>query len=210
MVLKKAWAPFASTCKSLPSLRQFLSCIDVASHYCKVPINPPFIRPRLLIHFFFSPHISNSVCPLLLNPCYSFPSRFLLLLHSEGNVKLYLCRESVSSVEGEGAGLREEGGVSWPPSLGLKVRDLPKCQQSFDGGIDRIEAKGMIFTFFNIMASSRSDRDTANCCWANSVDSLCINAVCHSERIHLWINAFLCVAWYWYDVACTQARIWKC
>lgn len=57
------------------------------------------------------------------------------------------------------------------------MRDFPKCQLGFDGGIDTIEAKRMIFTF--------SDRNTANYCWANSVNSLCVGAVCVFERIHL-------------------------
>lgn len=129
-----------------PSLRQFLSRIDAASHYCKVPINPPFIRPRVLIHFFsLLTSLTLSARRCLIPAIFFCSSCFLLLLHLEGNVKLYLCHESVSSVEGEVG--RSEGGGLWPPSLGLKVRDLPKCQQSFDGGIDRIEAKGMIFTF---------------------------------------------------------------
>lgn len=53
--LRGAEESMSSLCfhsRSCPSLRQFLSCIDVASHYFKVPINPPFIRPLVLIHVF--------------------------------------------------------------------------------------------------------------------------------------------------------------
>lgn len=59
--------------QSFPSLRQFLSCIDVASHYCKVPINPPFIRPCALIHFFSLLTSLTLSCHCCLIPIFSPP-----------------------------------------------------------------------------------------------------------------------------------------
>lgn len=63
----------------------------------------------------------------------------------------------MSSAEGktgwsEGAGT----GVVLPPFLGLKMKDLPKCQESFDGDIDKIEAKRMI-CILTVVDSSQSD-----------------------------------------------------
>lgn len=111
------WSCLCLHLQSFAFLRQFLSCIDVASHYCKVPINPPFIRPHVLIHFFslLTSLTQSGHCCLI--PIFS-PS---LLLHSEGNVKLYLCRESVSSAEGKADSPREEGRGSRDPLFwGLK------------------------------------------------------------------------------------------
>lgn len=139
-----------SLCQSCPSLRQFLSFTDIASHYCRVPINPPFIRPRVLIHFFFSPHISNSVWLLLFNPYF-----LSTLLHWEGNVKLYLYGKSVSSAEGK-MGQSKGGGTGGNPLLGLEMKDLPKCQEGFDGDIDRIEAERVI-CILTVIDSSQSD-----------------------------------------------------
>lgn len=70
-----------SPLQSVPFYRQFLSCIDVASHYCRVPINPAFIRPRLLIHFFLSLLTSLtqsghcSLIPIFFPPLPSSPLR---------------------------------------------------------------------------------------------------------------------------------------
>lgn len=61
--------------QSSPSLRQFLSHIGVPSHYYKVPINPPFIRPPVLIHFF---SLLTSLT-LSSRPCL-IPAIFFLLL----------------------------------------------------------------------------------------------------------------------------------
>lgn len=102
-----------SPLQSDPFYRQFLSRIDVASHYCRVPINPAFIRPRLLIHFFLSLLTSltqSGHCSLI--PIF-FPLPSLLLL-SEGNVKLYLCR----GVCGHSEGRRGQGSCD-PRFLGI-------------------------------------------------------------------------------------------
>lgn len=93
-----------SLCQSFPSLRQFLSCIDVASHYCKVPINPPFIRPRVLIRFFSlltSLTLSGYCC---LIPIFSPPFFIGKEMSSYISVAslLALQREKGGSLRGEG------------------------------------------------------------------------------------------------------------
>lgn len=135
---------------SFPSVGRFLSCIDVASHYCEVPINPPFIRPRLLIHFFPLPHISNSVCLI--------PIFFSFLLHSEGKCQTLSLSWVCELCRGKGG--RSKGGgraVMWPPFQGLKMKDLYKCQPDFDGETDRIEPKRLIY-ILTIVDSSQSNR----------------------------------------------------
>lgn len=192
--------------QSFPSLRQFLSCIDVASHYCKVPINPPFIRPRVLIHFFSVLRSLTLSARCCLIPAIFFPSCFLLLLHSAGNVKLYLCRESVSSVEGEGDGPREEcrdpllWGLKWEiclnASKALMVTSIGLRQREWY----------LHFLCYGLIPVTQIQLIIAG----PTVSIVCTLMLCLFARIHLWKNAFLCVAWYRYDVACTQARIWKC
>lgn len=94
-----------------------------------------------------------------------------------------------------------EGDMSWPAFLGLNVRDLLKCQQGFDAGIYGTEAKGMIFTFLLL---SRSEKYSHNYCLA------CIDSTLNPfESICLRVDAFLCVAWCWYAVACTHGHISK-
>lgn len=132
-----------------------------------------------------------------------FFSCFCLLHHLEQNVKLYICRNSGSCIEGEGAvrWRRGRGDMPWPAFLGLNVRDLLKCQQGFDAGIYGTEAKGMIFTFLLL---SRSEKYSHNYCLA------CIDSTLNPfESICLRVDAFLCVAWCWYAVACTHGHISK-
>lgn len=145
--------------------------------------------------------ISNSLCPFRFNPCNFFPPCFCLLHHLERNVKLYICRNSGSCVEGEGAvrWRRGRGDMAWPAFLGLNVRDLLKCQQGFDAGVYATEAKGMIFTFL-----SKSEKYSHNYCWA------CIDSTLNPfESICMRVDALLCVAWCWYAVACTHGHISK-
>lgn len=106
-----------SPLQSVPFYRQFLSCIDVASHYCRVPINPAFIRPRLLIHFFLSSHISNSVRPLQFNPHF-FPS--IPFFSSLREMSSSISVASLWDLRRERWTLRgKEGtGFLWPPFLG--------------------------------------------------------------------------------------------
>lgn len=170
-----------SPLQSVPFYRQFLSCIDVASHYCRVPINPAFIRPRLLIHFFLSPLTSltqSGHCSLI--PIFS-PLPFLLLL-SEGNVMLYLCRESVSSAEGEADTPREGGDrvpvtpVSWGFrwNICLNVSTALMAQQ--------IGLKWREWFAFWLLRSHHSQTDSAIDCRADSDDGL---------RVSLWTSAFV-------------------
>lgn len=58
--------------------------------------------------------------------------------------------------EGGGAGRPR------PPSLGLNTSDLPKCQQGFDGGIDRIDAKGNAISILTPKPSTLSNKDASN------------------------------------------------
>lgn len=84
---------------SFSFLSQVFCRIDVVSHYFKVPVNPLFIRPHVLIHF-FSRHTSLR----LSGHCFLIPVFFFFSLpffHSEGNVSFYLCSES-GSYRGKG------------------------------------------------------------------------------------------------------------
>lgn len=119
---------------SFPSLRQVFLCIDAVSHYSKVPISPPFIKPCVLIEPPpppTPPHISNSVWPLMFNP--SFFPPFLSIRREMSSC---VCAEAMSSAKG-------------------------KQGQSFDCKIDRINANRMIY-ILTIMGSGSMNYCGAN------------------------------------------------
>lgn len=107
-----------SPLQSVPFYRQFLSCIDVASHYCRVPINPAFIRPRLLIHFFLSLLTSltqSSHCSLIpiFFPSVPFFSPQREMSSSISVASLWALRRERWTLRG-----KEGTGFLWPPFLG--------------------------------------------------------------------------------------------
>lgn len=158
-----------------------------------MPINPSFIKSCVLIFF-----------PLIRSKSLVFFFCCFVLLHSEGNAKLYLCCcESMSSVKGELSGPRE-GMAGCCDSVSLEIKWEIWLNASMV--LTRLRQKGTIF--FTIMNSSQLD--AANYFRGNSVNSLWVNAVFLFKCINLWISASLCVARFWYGFTYTPTRIWKC